>query len=172
MLVRCSQIATIVLGISVAACSPPGAPSERETTFAPQEFCRGVIRTLATGDKAGAERVFRNAASSAVDLETLKADIEKTVDAIFSVIVVRTKGLPLGYAETLVTPPVKGHVSTIERWQSRNNVNIYFGCSVRDQPIAGLSRIHIQVNDSARTARQSMDNFHRARQRSLGGIEV
>jgi hypothetical protein len=172
MLVRCCRIAAIVLGIFAAACSVPGAPSERETTFAPQAFCRDVIQTLATGDKAGAERVFRNAASSAVDLESLKADVGKTVDAIFSVIVVRTNGLPLGYAETLVTPAPKGHVSTIERWQSRNNVNIYFGCSVRDQPVAGLSRIHIQVSDTARSARRSMDDFHRAGQRSLGGIEV
>lgn len=172
MLARCCRIAAFVLGIVAAGCSAPGAPLERETTFVPQEFCRGVIRTLATGDKAGAERLFRNAANSAVDLERLKSEIDKTVGAIFRVIVVRTNGLPLGYAETLVTPAPKGHVSTIERWQSRNNVNIYFGCSVRDQPIAGLSRIHIQVNDSARTARQSMDNFHRARLRSLGGIEV
>jgi hypothetical protein len=63
-------------------------------------------------------------------------------------------------------------VSTIERWQSRNNVNIYFGCSVRDRPIAGISRVYIQISDTARMARRSMDDFHRAGRRSLGGIDV
>jgi hypothetical protein len=177
MLARCCRIVAVVAAISVtgifaAGCATRELPSEREASFAPQDFCRDVIQTLATGDKAGAERVFKNATSPAVDIEGLKAEIDKTVDAIFGVIVLRTNGQPLGYAETLVTPTPQGHVSTIERWQSRNNVNIYFGCSVRDQPIAGLSRVHIQVSDTARSARRSMDDFHRAGQRMLGGIDV
>lgn len=172
MLARCCRIAAIVLGMFATGCSMPGATSQRETTFAPQRFCRDVIQTLATGDKAGAERVFRNAAGPAGDRDTLKTDIDKTVDAIFSVIVVRTNGLPLGYAETLVTPAPEGHVSTIERWQSRNNVNVYFGCSVRAEPAGALPRIYIHVSDTARAARRSMDDFHRAGQRALGGIEV
>jgi hypothetical protein len=176
MLPHCCRIAAViaassVTGIFAAGCATRDLPSE-QATFAPQEFCRDVIQTLATGDKAGAERVFKNAASPAVDTEGLKAEIDKTVDAIFGVIVLRTNGQPLGYAETLVTPTPQGHVSTIERWQARNSVNIYFGCSVRDQPIAGLSRVHIQVSDTARSARRSMDDFHRAGQRMLGGIDV
>jgi hypothetical protein len=171
MLPRCCHFAIALVAVTAAGCATGRAP-EPIAAAAPEDFCRDVIQTLAAGDRAGAERAFRRAATSASDLERLNPEIDKTVSTLITVIALRTNGMPLGYVETLATPAPAGHVATIERWQSRANVNIYFGCSVRTQPVAGEPRIQIQLSDTAGGARKLMDEFHRGGGQAPDEIEV